>query len=155
MRLKEQGGGDSLLKTEKKLRRRKKKQLEQQSAKYEREKKRVNVFDFLNSKLGDCNVKNKPSISKDVEEKRALKGETSKSLNLANLQVGEDIKRAEKDLTNLKESLRRQNVVTPAHSAIAGRVAGKEKEIRHLQESEKRINAEQNLRQGNKKISVF
>lgn len=52
MKLKEQSGGDSLLKTEKKLRRLKKKQLERQKAKYEKEKKRVNVFDFLNSKLG-------------------------------------------------------------------------------------------------------
>lgn len=104
---------------------------------------------------GDSDPKNKPSTSKDLEQRKALKGESSKSLNLANLQVGEDIRRAEKDLGNLKESLRRQNVGTPAHSAIASKVAGKEKEIRQLQDSEKRINAEQNLRQGNKKISIF
>lgn len=52
MNLKAQAGGDSLFKTEKKLRRLKRKQQAQQKAKYEQEKKRVNVFDFLNSKLG-------------------------------------------------------------------------------------------------------
>ncbi|XP_034249833.1 zinc finger CCCH-type with G patch domain-containing protein [Thrips palmi] len=155
MRLKEQAGGDSLLKTEKKLRRQKKKQLEQQKAQYEKEKKRVNVFDFLNSKLGDTSAQKGPSIRKDVEVKKALKGETSKSLNLANLQVGEDIKRAGKDLIHLKESLGRQTVGTPAYSAIASKVSMKEKEIRQLQESENRINAEQSLRKGNKKMSIF
>ncbi|KAK3917294.1 Zinc finger CCCH-type with G patch domain-containing protein [Frankliniella fusca] len=152
MRLKEQAEGDNLLKTEKKLRRLKKKQLEQQKAKYEREKKRVNVFDFINSKLGDIN---QPSSSKERDGGKALKNESQKSLNLANLQVGEDIRRAEKDLIHLKESLGRQTRGTPAYSAIAGKVAGKEKEIKHLQESEKKINAEQNLRKGNKKMTVF
>lgn len=155
MRLKEQAGGDNLLKTEKKLRRKKKKQLDQQKAQYEKEKKRVNLFDFLNSKLGDTNVQKDSSISKDVEAKKALKGETSKNLNLANLQVGEDIKRAGKDLIHLKESLSRQKTGTPAYSAIAGKVSLKEKEIRQLQESENRINAEQSLRKGNKKMSIF
>ncbi|KAJ1529230.1 hypothetical protein ONE63_006033 [Megalurothrips usitatus] len=155
MRLKAEAGGDSLLKTEKKLRKLKRKQMQQQAASYEREKRRVNVFDFLNNKLGDANTKNKPSTSRDFEEQKALKGETNKSLNLANLQVGENIRKAERDLIHLKESLRRQNIGTPSHSAIASKVAGKEKEIRSLQESERRINAEQNVRLGNKKMSIF
>lgn len=155
MKLKEQAGGDNLLKTEKKLRRQKKRQLEQQKAQYEKEKRRVNVFDFLNSKLGGTNEQKGSSSNKDVDVNKALKGETSKSLNLANLQVGEDIKRAGKDLVHLKESLGRQKAGTPAYSAIASKVSLKEKEIKQLRESENRINAEQSLRKGNKKMTIF
>lgn len=114
-----------------------------------------NICFFLKYQ-GDGDVKSKNSTSsKDIEEKKALKGESSKGLNLANLQVGENIRRAEKDLIHLKASLGRQQVGTPAYSAIASKVACKEKEINQLQESERRIKTEQNVRQGNKKMAIF
>lgn len=53
MALREKAGGDSnLFVVEKRLRRLQKKHEKQSERQYEREKQEMNVFDFINSKLG-------------------------------------------------------------------------------------------------------
>jgi hypothetical protein len=53
MALKEKAGGEmNLFKVEKRLRRLQQKHEQQSKRQYERDKQQMNVFDFINSKLG-------------------------------------------------------------------------------------------------------
>ena len=153
MQLRENAGGDQdLFKVEKRLKRLQKKHQEQSERQYEREKQKTNVFDFINSKLSN-KVESSESVSST--NSKGLKSETSRSLNVVGFHVGEEIRRAEKDLAKLQESLSRQSVGSQIHSTIASRMEDKQGELARLRASELNINRERNQRKDRKKLSVF
>lgn len=94
----------------------------------------------------------KPGTSTD---KTDLKTKTSQKLNIASLQVGESIRRLEKEATKLHESLGRHGKGTLPYNAIVSQYNQKQKELVDLRLTEKNISAEQNHRKSKAKLTIF
>jgi hypothetical protein len=95
------------------------------------------------------------SASKPSSKDKGLKSETCRGLNVVGFRVGEEIRRAEKDLTHLRESLLRHVQGSPMHTTIFSKMELKQVELDKLRASERSINLEQSQRKDRKKLTVF
>ncbi|KAK5650106.1 hypothetical protein RI129_001135 [Pyrocoelia pectoralis] len=156
MNLREKAGGDKdLFNVEKKLKRLAKKQEKKNLKAYEREKKKVNVFNFLNETLAGKSSAPTTSVSKS-KHRQEIKTETSRSLNVASLKIDEDIKRVERDLIKIKESLCRQSDShSQVHKGLKLKLSAKQRELQTLKMKAVNIASEQSLRSDKKKMTVF
>jgi hypothetical protein len=154
MNLREAAQGDKdFFSVSKKLERLQKKQELQNERAYERQKKsEANVFRFINDKIFAGNDQEKPSTSK---AKPDLKNHCNKKLNIANFQLSENIRKAEKDLNQLNESLKRHKKDSQIYKNITGKINEKSSEIQALKASEKIVKNEQNLRKNHSKLTIF
>lgn len=156
MHLREKAGGDKdLFSVEKKLKRMQKKQEARNQKNYEREKNKVDVFNLLNDTL--LNIQKPESlVTTKKQHREEIKAETSRNLNVASLKIDEDIKRAEKDLYKIKESLsRHSDVRTQMNKSLKSQLTVKQNELKSLQAKAQNIKNEQNLRNDKKKLTVF
>lgn len=78
-------------------------------------------------------------------------------LNVQSLQIGEEIRRAERDITKMKQSLQRQSdrgdLASVSH--MRSRLAEKEKELDRLRASDRTIVNEQKQRKSSSKLTIF
>lgn len=156
MQLRENAGGDKdLFSVERKLKRLQKRQEAQSQKAYEREKKKVDVFNFLNDKLSVS--KNADTSAKSMKEhKKHIKSETSRNLNISALKTEEDIRRAERELYKLNESLtRHSDVRSQMHINLKSKLSVKQEELRELQIKAQDIKNERNIREDKKKLTIF
>ncbi|XP_031334850.1 zinc finger CCCH-type with G patch domain-containing protein-like isoform X2 [Photinus pyralis] len=156
MNLREKAGGDKdLFSVEKKLKRLAKKQEKKNIKAYEREKNQVNVFNFLNETLASKSSAPTPSVSKSKHRKE-IKLETCRSLNVASLKIDEDIKRTERDLCQIKESLGRNlDSNSQMHKHLKLKLNAKQRDLQTLKMKAVNIASEQSLRSDKKKMTVF
>lgn len=156
MNLREKAGGDeNLFSVERKLKRLQKRRQKQNEKAYEREKNKRDVFNFLNKTLSVESVSNNENVTKN-EHRQNIKQETSRNLNVANLQIDENIKKCETDIVKLKQSLSRHNDVnSTAHKSLKSKLVGKQKELQMLKHKSMNIKNEQKFRQDKKKMTVF
>lgn len=155
MELREFAGNDKdLFSAERKMRKQQKKLEQQKERQYQREKQKVdnNVFNFINKALGD---KPKESSASSSQSKDKLRTESTRNLNVASFQIGENINRLERESSKLKESLMKHAKGSVLYNSIAIRYNEKQKELTNLRASEKNIVAEQNQRKTKAKFSVF
>lgn len=96
-----------------------------------------------------------PSTSVDSINQVNLTNSSSRGLNVERFKLGENIKRTEKDVAKLKESLKRQNKGSISHNTLSNKLQQTQNYLDKLQNSEKSIVREQNQRQICKKLSVF
>lgn len=89
------------------------------------------------------------------KSKSNLKMESNRQLNVASLQIGENILRLERESSKLKESLARHTKGSVHYNNIAMQYNEKQKELVGLKASEKNIVAEQNQRKNRAKLSIF
>ncbi|XP_031849475.1 zinc finger CCCH-type with G patch domain-containing protein [Nomia melanderi] len=156
MELRENAGGDkNLFSVERRMRKQQQKLEQQRERQYQREKQREenNVFNFINATLGD-KPKNQPQTS-ITKSKSDLKTESNRQLNVASLQIGENILRLERESSKLKESLGRHAKGSIQYNNIVMKYNEKQKELVDLRASEKNITAEQNQRKNRAKLSIF
>ncbi|XP_076232478.1 zinc finger CCCH-type with G patch domain-containing protein [Calliopsis andreniformis] len=156
MELRENAGGDKdLFSVERKMRKQQQRLEQQREKQYQREKlqERKNVFNFINATLGDKpKTETQTSISKSTND---LKTESNRQLNVASLQIGENILRLERESSKLKESLARHAKGSVHYNNIIMKYNEKQKELVSLRASEKNIAAEQNQRKNRAKLSIF
>lgn len=156
MKLRENAGGDKdLFSVQRRLKKEQRRMEQLREKEYQREirRERSNVFNFINSTLGDKPQEDsQPGSSTD---KTNLKTESSQKLNVASLQIGENIRRLEKDASKLKESLGRHSEGSLPYSNIILQYNQKQKEISNLRITEKKIVAEQNHRKSKAKLTIF
>ncbi|XP_003699862.1 zinc finger CCCH-type with G patch domain-containing protein [Megachile rotundata] len=156
MELRENAGGDkNLFSVERRMQKQQQKLEQQRERQYQREKEREqnNVFNFINSTLGDKpKIETQNTISKN---KNNLKTETNRQLNVASFQIGENILRLEKESTKLKESLTKHVKGSVHYNNIAMKYNEKQKELVGLRASQKSITAEQDQRKSRAKLSIF
>lgn len=78
-------------------------------------------------------------------------------LNVQSLQISEDIRRAERDIIRLKQSIQRQSDRgdLASVSQIRSRLAEKEKELDGLRASDRTITDEQKQRKSSSKLTIF
>jgi hypothetical protein len=82
---------------------------------------------------------------------------TREKLNVQSLQIGEEIRRAERDISKMKQSLQRQidRGDLASVSQIRSRLAEKEKDLDRLRASDRHIVNEQKQRKSSSKLTVF
>lgn len=95
------------------------------------------------------------STSKPSSKDKGLKSESCHGLNVVGFRVGEEIRRAERDLTRLQESLSRHAQGSPTHTTIFSKMEDKQGELDKLRASERSIDLERNQRKDRKKLTVF
>ncbi|XP_046398945.1 zinc finger CCCH-type with G patch domain-containing protein [Ischnura elegans] len=133
----------------------------------------TNVFDFINSHIAHRKGDKKPSVNKSEPPLSArLSIESCHKLRVTGLQLEEDIKRAERDLIKLKDSLQRHGFRTaiwpdtspatstsrtgnPQVARLQKAVAAKEAELAKLKEAEVGVAMEQGRRTAHKKLTIF
>lgn len=82
---------------------------------------------------------------------------TREKLNVHSLQVGEEIRKAERDIAKLKQSLQRQSDRgdLASVSQIRLRLVDKEKDLDQLRASDRHIVNEQKQRKSSSKLTIF
>ncbi|KAF5295086.1 hypothetical protein FQA39_LY13237 [Lamprigera yunnana] len=156
MNLREKAGGSKdLFSIEKKLKQLQKKQEKRNQKAYEREKQKVDVFNFLNETLFNEKDRQTPGTSKR-NHRNDIKMESSRNLNVASLKIDEDIKRAERELYKIKESLsRHRDTRSQIHKTLKQKLFTKQQELQTLQVKSSNIISEQSIRNDKKKLTVF
>lgn len=156
MHLREKAGGDKdLFSVERKLKRLQKRQEKQNIKAYEREKKKVNVFNFLNNTLSSKTNDEAAVVSKS-KHRLEIKKESSRNLNVASLKIDEDIKKIERELYKIKESLKRySDVNSQMHKTLKEKYKVKQNELQILKDKAINISHEQRSRNDKKKLTVF
>ena len=160
MELREKANGDKdLFNFEKKLKKQKKKQEQVNMRAYERERQSSNVFNFLNDNilthLSNSSETNTPSSSQSNLVKNDYKSHSTKNLNVAGFKIGEDIKKLEKDIQSVKNSIARQQRGTSAYNKLNNQLSLKISELTNLKKSEKSVANEQVFRKDKSKLTIF
>ncbi|KAK9872580.1 hypothetical protein WA026_018711 [Henosepilachna vigintioctopunctata] len=156
MNLREKCGGDkNLFSAEKILEKRQKRQEIRNQKFYEREQNKRDVFKFLNDTLTSSGQQgNSPHLKS--EQRRKIKNESSRNLNVASLKTDEDIRRTERNLYVIRESLtRHRDIHSPMHKSLVERLRLTEQELSSLKNQAQNIKNEQNLRIDKKKMTIF
>lgn len=157
MELREQANGDqNLFSVEKMLSRMKAKQERISAKAYERERRKTDVFSFINDNV----LLNMPTTSTQKADalsrpKADFKAHTSKSLNVESFKVGEEIRRMERKITNLENSLKRQKQGTPMSQQLNKQLNECNTELTHLRKSETSLKKEQGFRKDKSKLTIF
>lgn len=155
MQLRENAGGDkNLFSAERKLKRLQRRQEVLSRKAYEREKNRTDVFNFMNENLSVKRRETHQEIKSN--HRKEIKDESRRSLNVASLQVEEDIKRCERDLWRINESLTRHtDDRSQMHRNLKMKRNVKMNELKILQAKAVNIKNEQNVRNDKKKLTIF
>lgn len=151
MELREAANGDKdFFSIEKKMQHQRKKQENINARAYERELQRTDVFSFINDNiLGGASEVKKPK--KDV----SLSNETTKSLNVASVRVADDIRRKEREISKLRQSMERNSVGSDVYKRTQQQLQMKTQELKALQKEGNILSKEQASRKTKDKISVF
>jgi len=159
MELREKAGGEDMLSVEKRLNLQKRKEENRLRQKASAAKNNVSVFDFINSKLTHqtAKVSNVADDSRSQAKMAAVSQLSRKTLNLRSFKIGEDIRRTERDMVKLKESLQRQRNRGDSASAaqIQSRLDEKQKQLEQLRNSDRNIANEQKQRKSSSKLTIF
>ncbi|KAJ0181135.1 hypothetical protein K1T71_003220 [Dendrolimus kikuchii] len=153
MAISEKNAVQDPLKIEQKLKRLQKREEERNKRAYEREKERErrNVFNFINRTLGDKSEQ-ETSVAPAIPD---VKQSTSKDLNIEQFKITEDIKRLERDIVKLKNSLMKYPSGSTGHKSVNMQIVEKNKELDKLLRREKQITKEQLHRKDKVKMTVF
>lgn len=158
MTLREQANGDKdLFSVERKLKRQHEKQEILNAKAYEREKNNRDIFSFINNTV----LNNIPSTSTSHDENIAkrpkldLKTHTTKKLNVESFKIGEDIKKMEKEIQKLQESLRRQKDGTQLSQQLNMQLDIRKTELDRMRKSETSLQKEQVSRRDKSKLTIF
>lgn len=111
-----------------------------------------NVFDFINSKM---NLSKKQTVHQNTSSKD-LRESSSKGLNIKLLKITEDVKKSEKEIGRLKQSLaRNRDRDRIMQSQIEQKIANQEKILFNLKKQEALVGKEQQSRKDRSKITIF
>lgn len=115
--LKKKAGNDqNLFKAERKLKLLQRKHEEKLKNAYENEKKKTDVFTFLNTQLDFV----KKEYSEKMKIKKPLKNESTRTLNVTCLQLSEEMRKVEKEIKCLNQSLARHSNHSHTFNIIKG-----------------------------------
>lgn len=154
MNLREQANGDkNLFSVEKKLKRLKKKQEQINVKAYEKQAKQTDVFSFINQRV--FNQAPKSVVTKEKSKSTDLKSESGKNLNVAEFKITENIRKKEKEISTLNQSMSRHKVGTPVYLNLKTQLGVKKLEMENLRKSENSIKNEKASRHNKTKLSIF
>lgn len=161
MNLREQANGDeNLFSVEKKLKRQKERQELINAKAYEREKAKQDVFSFINNSvlnaMPSTSTSHQNMIHNNTERaKMDYKVQTTKTLNVERFKIGEDIRRMEKEIQKLQDSIRRNKSESPITQQLNKQIIIRKTELDHMKRSENRLKNEQSQRKDKSKLTIF
>lgn len=160
MNLREKAGENgNMFSVERRLKKIRKRQERQRIKQYEEDKGKKDVFSFLNTHLSGNAANSSPRITTAktaaVPGTSSLKTQSARGLNVASLQIGEGIRRAERDLAHLNESLSRHSKGSVTYKTLLAKQEEKKKELMMLKTSECAVNNERSQRNDYKKMTTF
>lgn len=176
MALREQANGDEdLFSVERKLKKQQRRQEKINQRTYAREQKQSqsDVFKFINesvsavaatagfsnglSKTNTFDTQPSSTSTSSLSSMKScdLKSHSQKHLNVASLQLAENIRRKERDIEKLKESMGRHQIGTPMHKKLNEQMQTMNYELAQLKRSESNVSNEQIFRKNKSKLSVF
>lgn len=159
MALREQANGDKdLFSVERKLKRQQERQEIINAKAYEREKQSQDIFNFLNQNILNSmpSTSSNQSTTKDMKRpKLDLKAQSNRKLNVESLKIGEDIRKMEREIQRLQESLHRQKDGTQISQQLNMQLDIRKTELDRMKKSESCLQNEQNLRKDTSKLTIF
>lgn len=158
MVLREQANGDkNLFSVERKLKQQKKKQEIANEKGYAREDKlKSDIFSFINENV--FSKKTAELLSSNgtpSTEKPNLRDHSAKNLNVASLKIHEEVRKVEKEIQRLRESMARQKTGSPIYSKLKIQLDEKNGVLAALRKSEKNVATEQTFRKDKNKLTIF
>ena len=173
MNLREKAGGGDAMSVEKTLKRQQAREEKKAARRLEAERKNISVFDFINHKLGGkrANVRElmanddfclrkgtgqgKSSQNKQSSSSSSATSKTD-SFNVQNFKVAEEIRRTEKEIMKLKDSVSRLKDRDPKSAkTVEIRLKEKQDKLRSLRCREQSIHEKQSTHIEKKKLTIF
>lgn len=168
MELKELAGEQDLFDVMKRLEKKKKQQEKKEAKKSQKPKEKINVFDFINKKLGGKkgNIKdlilrhhthhsNNQLSHRNISEKE-LHSRSDRNLNVQLFKTQEEMKNVEKKINHLKKSLlRHTNRDKKMADHTKKEIQAMEEYLQRLKTSEETIQKHQDKRTNHKKLTIF
>lgn len=167
MELREKANGDrDLFSVERRLKRNKQLQEQRNTKAYERESRKVDVFSFMNETVfagvPSGSGQSKPTdlsqpgrTTKNVSAPNDFKSHSTKNLNVAGFKIGEDIRKMERDIEKVKESLARHKSGTPVFKRLRSQLDEQIGALVELKRSENNVAREQLFRKDTSKLTIF
>ncbi|CAH1119055.1 unnamed protein product [Phaedon cochleariae] len=154
MKLREQSGGDeNLFNAERRFQRLQKKREKHNKKLNDKKSHDNNVFNFINKTLEDNDEDTKKGR---LGEWQQVKQECSRNLNIKSLQLAESIRRSERALEILNESLSRNTDVTSSiHNKLKDKLVHTQNQLRSYHSQAELIKNEQSFRKDKKKMTIF
>ena len=151
----------------------------------EREKRQHRTFDFINQLTGirggqgaletgaastppgpssssrsakpASSLRKRPTTAQPFHTKKSdSKSESAKSLNVRSLQIGEEIRRTEREMASLRKTYERRKTGEPAMAAAVKRkIEEKERLLRDLRGREGKLNRDKSMSDNKKKLAIF
>lgn len=159
MNLREQSNGDKdLFSVERKLKKEQKKQEAINQKAYERDSQQASgdIFSFINENVfasGSATVNELKNETIPIGSQ--LKNHSVKNLNVAHFQISENIKKKEREISKLTETIKRQQTNNLMLTKLKEQLTVKKDELNHLRKSETSITKEQDFRKNKSKLSIF
>ncbi|XP_037958440.1 zinc finger CCCH-type with G patch domain-containing protein [Teleopsis dalmanni] len=151
-------GNESFFQVEKKLLREQKKQEALNLKAYEREKQRVDVFNFLNDNIlagiSQDNATDKKS-TKSNDKKSKLSNQTTKALNVESVINSDNIRKKESELAKLKEMMSRNKTNSEVLKRLEPQFNAKTRELDALRQENKKLSVELNSRKTKDELRFF
>lgn len=164
MALREAANGDrNLFSVEKRLKQQQRRQQAASARAYERQTQQVDLFSFMNSRIGGGGGKDAEKGSMTTATTTAtstttttnFKDHSSKNLNVAGLKISEEIRRLERDIRKLREAQSRHKADTPVYGKLHAQLQDRDRELVALKKSEKSVANEQMFRKDKNKLTIF
>jgi len=125
---------------------------EKQEAEAERRAAKADVFSFINNTLG---TSSKATPQTPPAESKNVKEQTKKQLNVSIFQLDEDIRKCDKAIEKLKETLKRQTNESVASKITQQKISQEQKHLDALKRKQNEISKEQKTRQDKSKLTIF
>lgn len=156
MNLREKHGGDkNLFSVERKMKKQQKKQELRNRKAYEREQKNDDVFKFLNKTLTNNPGPSSSKYNKS-QHRQDIKKKTCRNLNVESLKTEENIRKTERDMDVIRESLTRHNDTNSLmHKNLKQKLNSTMSQLSDLRNQAQNIKNEQDNRRDKKKLTVF
>jgi len=153
MELREAANGDkNYFCVERKLKRAQRRQQAANEKAYERESKRTDIFAFLNgSVLGSHQVKDSTKKTKTND----LQQHSNKTLNVETVRIADDIRRKQRDIAKIKQSLARNASDVQLQKRLRVQLQTQQEELATLQAQESTLSKEQQTRKSKNKMFEF
>lgn len=154
MELREAANGDKdYFSVERKLKRAQRRQQAANEKAYERDSKRTDVFAFLNGKV--LGVSQQSDNSAKKTKTNDLQQHSNKSLNVETVRIADDIRRKQRDIAKVQQSLARNVSDVQLQKRLQVQLQTQQQELTTLQAQESSLNKEQQTRKSKNKMFEF
>jgi len=157
MELREAANGDKdYFSVERKLKRAQRRQRKADEKAYVRETQRTDVFTFLNaSVLGPGENSQQGEQAAKKAKTNELQQHSTKTLNVESVRVADEIRRKQRDMAKVKQSLDRNSGDAQLQKRLQVQLQNHKQELDTLQAQERSLSKEQQTRKSKNKMFEF